>query len=76
MLTFGWLELWGRGFEWETTLLDVTPISYAQFGLLPQVHRRERDIYDIVRRLLKAAGRKVPPLDNVPNEYLKPKANG
>jgi Ankyrin repeats (3 copies) len=65
--------VWGRGFEWETTLFDVTPISYAQFGLLPQVHRRERDIYDITRRLLEAAGRKVPPLDNIPNRYLKPK---
>jgi hypothetical protein len=65
---------WGKGFEWETTLFDVTPISYAQFGLLPQVHRQERDIYDNVRLLIEAAGRRVPPLDNVPNRYLKPKA--
>jgi hypothetical protein len=62
---------WGKGFEWETTLFDVTPISYAQFGLLPQVHRQERDIYENVRLLLEAAGRPVPPLDNVPNRYLK-----
>jgi ankyrin repeat protein len=61
---------WGKGFEWETTLLDVTPISYAQFGLLPQVHREERDIYANVRLLLEAGGRAVPPLDNVPNRYL------
>lgn len=65
---------WGKGFEWETTLFDVTPISYAQFGLLPQVHRKERDIYDNIRLLVEASGRKVPPLDNVPNKYLKPKA--
>jgi hypothetical protein len=63
---------WGRGFEWETTLFDVTPISYAQFGLLPQVHRDERDIYATIRRLLAASGRSVPPLANVPNRYLKP----
>lgn len=31
---------WGKGFEWETTLFDVTPISYAQFGLQPMVARR------------------------------------
>lgn len=62
---------WGKGFEWETTVFDVTPISYAQFGLLPQVHRRERDIYANVRRLVEAAGRTVPPLDNVPNRYLQ-----
>ena len=63
---------WGRGFEWETTCFDVTPLSYAQFGLLPQVHRDERDIYANIRRLLDASGRRVPPLDNVPNRYLKP----
>jgi ankyrin repeat protein len=65
---------WGKGFEWETTLFDVTPISYAQFGLLPQVHRSESDIYDNIKLLVEAAGRTVPPLDNVPNRYLKPKA--
>lgn len=64
---------WGKGFEWETTLFDVTPISYAQFGLLPQVHRRENDIYGNIRLLLEAAGRTVPPLENVPNRYLGPK---
>lgn len=64
---------WGKGFEWETTLFDVTPISYAQFGLLPQVHRKERDIYQNIRLLLQASGRKAPPLDNVPNQYLKSK---
>lgn len=61
---------WGKGMEWETTLFDVTPISYAQFGLLPQVHREERDIYDNIARLLEASKRRLPPLDNVPNRYL------
>lgn len=64
---------WGKGFEWETTLFDVTPISYAQFGLLPQVHRAEVDIYDNVKRLIAATGRPVPPLTNIPNRYLHPK---
>lgn len=61
---------WGQGFEWETTCFDVTPVSYAQLGLLPQMHRRETDVYDTVRALLRAAGRDVPPLANVPNRYL------
>lgn len=65
---------WGKGFEWETTLFDVTPLSYAQSGLLPQMHRQERDIYDNIRLLIEAAGRTVPPLDNVPNRYLNPRA--
>jgi ankyrin repeat protein len=64
---------WGKGFEWETTLFDVTPVSYAQFGLLPQVHRRERDIYDNISLLVEAAGRTVPPLNNIPNRYLHPR---
>ena len=64
--------VWGKDMEWETTIFDVTPISYAQFGLLPQVHRKERDIYDNIRVLLDAAGRTVPPLSNVPNRYLHP----
>jgi ankyrin repeat protein len=61
---------WGKGFEWETTCFDVTPISYAQLGLLPQMHRCERDCYFNVSELLRAAGRVVPPLANVPNRYL------
>ncbi len=65
---------WGRGFEWETTVFDVTPVSYAQMGLLPQMHRRERDVYAVIRLLLEAAGREVPPLENVPNRYLLPKS--
>jgi hypothetical protein len=66
---------WGKGFEWETTLLDVTPISYAQCGLLPQVHRAETDIYANIRQLLAAAGRPVPAFANVPNRYLHPVAS-
>jgi len=62
---------WGKGFEWETTCFDVTPISYAQLGLLPQMHRREAEVYANVKRLLQHAGRPVPPLENVPNRYLR-----
>lgn len=62
--------VWGRGFAWETTCFDVTPISYAQLGLLPQMQRTEEDSYANLRVLLTAAGRQVPPLENVPNRYL------
>jgi hypothetical protein len=64
---------WGKGFAWETTCFDVTPVSYAQLGLMPQVHRRERDIYANIRLLLEATGRPIPPLASVPNRYLQPK---
>jgi ankyrin repeat protein len=61
---------WGEGFAWETACFDVTPISYAQLGLLPQMQRAEEDCYENVKALLQASGRVVPPLDNVPNRYL------
>lgn len=64
---------WGKGYEWETAFFDVTPISYAQMGLLPQVHRHETVIYSNLRCLLEVSGRKIPPLENVPNRYLQPK---
>jgi Ankyrin repeats (many copies) len=65
---------WGKGYEWETTFFDVTPLSYSQIGLMPQVHRNEGEIYANIKCLLEAAGRKVPPLENVPNRYLRPKS--
>ena len=63
--------VWGHGFEWETVFLDLTPVSYAQLGVVPQMHRDERDIVGTVRALLTAAGRPVPPMPNVPNQYLR-----
>ena len=62
---------WGKGYPWETTFFDVTPISFAQMGLLPQVHRSERHIYDNICYMLEASSRPVPPLVNVPNRYLQ-----
>ena len=53
-----------------TTFFDVTPLSYAQMGLLPQVHRSEADIYSNIATLLDSSGRTTPPLGNVPNRYL------
>jgi hypothetical protein len=61
---------WGKGFEWERTCFDVTPISYAQLGLLPQMHRSEADVYTNIERLLRAAGRTVLPRGDVPNRYV------
>lgn len=62
---------WGRGFDWETVCYDVTPLSYAQLGLLPQMHRTEADVYANVAELLAAQRRPAPRLGNVPNRYLQ-----
>jgi len=67
---------WGKGYDWETVFFNVTPVSYAQMGLMPQVHRDERDMYTDIRMLLEASGRPIPLLGNVPNRYLQPKAKG
>ena len=61
---------WGKGYEWETIFFDVTPISYAQFGLMPQVHRREAEIYANIKKMLSASGRAIS-LENIPNKYLR-----
>jgi hypothetical protein len=67
---------WGEGYPWETVFFDVTPISFAQMGLLPQVHRNETDIYANIKTLFASTGESVPPLNNVPNRYLQPKQRG
>jgi hypothetical protein len=64
---------WGKGFEWDTIVFDVTPLSYAQAGLLPQFHRNELDVYENVRLLMQASGRLLPKELNVPNKYLIPR---
>lgn len=62
--------IWGKSYEWETLIPSVNPISYAMMGLLPQMHRNEKTVADIVSRLLKVAyGIDYYPT-NVPNQYL------
>ena len=33
--------IWGKGYDWETLIPAVNPISYAMMGLLPQMHRMQ-----------------------------------
>jgi hypothetical protein len=62
---------WGRGYEWETWIPSVNPVSYAMMGLLPQMHRKETTIASVVSLLVKKAyGIDYKPL-NVPCMYLK-----
>lgn len=62
--------IWGKGYEWETFIPSVNPISYAMMGLFPQFQRTEQQIYEVVSLLLKAQYgiNYFPP--NVPNKYL------
>ena len=62
--------IWGKGYEWETFIPSVNPISYAMMGLLRQFQRTEQQIYKVVSILLKAKyGIDYFPA-NVPNKYL------
>lgn len=62
--------VWGGSFDWETTIFDVTPISYAQCGLYFQFHRREEAVYSNLRYLYHKRYGTDPPIRNVPNRYL------
>ena len=62
--------VWGKGYEWETFVPSVNPISYAMMGLLRQFQRTEGQIYEIVAFLMKASyGIDFLP-NNIPNKYL------
>jgi hypothetical protein len=62
--------IWGKGYEWETFIPSVNPISYAMMGLLRQFQRKENEIYEVVKVLIKAAyGIEYEPV-NIPNKYL------
>ena len=67
--------VWGAGQDWETLVLDVTPISYAQCGLYAQFHRSERDVYDNLSYLYQKRYGAMLPVRNVPNKYLAPRRN-
>jgi hypothetical protein len=62
--------IWGKSYPWETMIPAVNPISYAMMGLLPQMHRDEKTIMDIVSRLLHAGYGMNYQSRNVPNAYL------
>jgi hypothetical protein len=62
--------IWGKGYEWETFIPAVNPVSYAMMGLLPQMHRDEATISGVVSLLLKSAYGIDYTSSNVPNAYL------
>ena len=63
--------VWGGGFEWETVLYDVTPVSYTQCGLIRQFQRTEEDVYANIRYLYAHRFGSEPKIRNVPNKYLR-----
>lgn len=60
----------GAGFDWETVVFAVTPISLAQCGLYRQFHREEADIYGGTAYMGRKRYGTVPQIRNVPNRYL------
>jgi len=62
--------IWGKGYEWETFIPSVNPVSYAMMGLLRQFQRTEQQIYQVVSILMKAAYNCDYNPSNIPNKYL------
>jgi len=62
--------IWGKGYEWETFIPAVNPISYAMMGLLPQMHRKPEIVAGVVSLLIKHAYGIDYTLLNIPNAYL------
>jgi hypothetical protein len=63
--------VWGKGYEWETLIPSVNPISYAMMGLIPQMHRNEVVISEVVSMLLESAYGIRYQFSNVPCQYLQ-----
>ncbi len=63
--------VWGKGYEWETFIPCINPLSYAMMGLLPQIHRDEKTIAEIVSILLKHKYTIDYMPTNSPNKYLQ-----
>jgi hypothetical protein len=62
--------IWGKGYQWETFIPAVNPVSYTMMGLLPQMHRSEMIISNTVSLLLHAGYGIDYTSPNVPNKYL------
>lgn len=62
--------IWGRGYEWETFIPAVNPLSYAMMGLLPQMHRNPQTVAETISLLMKYAYGIDYQLPNIPNRYL------
>lgn len=62
--------IWGADASWETLILDVTPLSYAQCGSYAQFHRRAEDVYGNLDYLYQHRFGTGLPRVNVPNMYL------
>ncbi len=62
--------VWGKGYPWETLTPSVNPISYAMMGLLPQMHRSEQTINQVVSMLIKHQYNINYKAANIPNRYL------
>jgi len=63
--------IWGKGYEWETFIPTVIPLSYCMMGLLPQFHRDEQAIAGNITLLLaQAYGINYIPA-NIPCKYLQ-----
>jgi hypothetical protein len=60
----------GKGYNWETFIPSVNPLSYAMMGLLPPMHRDEKTIAGVVSPRMNHAYGINYKSSNVPYKYL------
>ncbi|OSZ80177.1 hypothetical protein CAP36_02680 [Chitinophagaceae bacterium IBVUCB2] len=63
--------IWGKGYQWQTLMPALNPINYAMMGLLPQMHRNEATIHEVVKILMQYTFGIYYRETNVPNAYLQ-----
>ncbi len=63
--------IWAKGYDWETFIPAVNPLSYAMMGLLPQMHRKPETVANTISLLLKHVFGLNYTIPNVPNKYLQ-----
>lgn len=63
--------VWGEDMDWETLILEVTPISYAQCGSYRQFHRSEEATFSNLALLFQHRYGRELLRCNVPNRYLR-----
>ena len=62
--------VWGKGYEWETFIPSVNPLSNTMMGLLSQINRNVVMVSDNISLLLKHTYGIEYSLPNIPNKYL------
>ena len=63
--------MWGKGFEWETTIFDVTRFLTRNAGCIFNFIGSEQNVYGNIAYLWRKKYGSEMKVSNVPNKYLE-----